>query len=77
MIDFTTVQTFAPLPELSILNSKNIALSNQNKVLNNVLVVFSIIAGAIIIIAVIRSNAKRGDNKIKLKNEPNSKGSTI
>ena len=37
MIDFTTIQTFDVLPELSALNAENIALKKSNRTLNFIL----------------------------------------
>ncbi len=56
MIDFTTIQTFEVLPELSALNGENIALKKSNLVLNTILCSVGIVA---IIAGIYYINKKR------------------
>ena len=44
MVDITTIQTFEVLPELEVLNTKNLALSRENKLLKIALTATVILA---------------------------------
>jgi hypothetical protein len=40
MIDFTTVQTFEVLPDVALLNAKNVALNKENRMIKVVFASF-------------------------------------
>lgn len=53
MIDFTTVQTFAVLPDVELLNARNIALNKENRMIKVVFtsLVFLVIGTGLYLLA--------------------------